>query len=33
LENLRTRASDLGGYTEITSAPGEGTTVEVSLPL
>lgn len=33
LENLRTRSSDLGGYTEITSAPGEGTTVEVSLPL
>lgn len=33
LQNLRTRASDLGGYTEITSAPGEGTTVEVSLPL
>ena len=33
LQNLRTRASDLGGYTEITSAPGEGTTVEISLPL
>lgn len=33
LQNLRKRASDLGGYTEITSAPGDGTTVEVSLPL
>jgi signal transduction histidine kinase len=33
LHNLRTRASGLGGYAEITSAPGEGTTVEVSLPL
>ncbi|NNF87830.1 MAG: GAF domain-containing sensor histidine kinase [Acidimicrobiia bacterium] len=33
LQNLRTRAADLSGYTEITSAPGEGTTVEVSLPL
>lgn len=33
LQNLRKRASDLSGYTEITSAPGDGTTVEVSLPL
>ncbi len=33
LANLRKRASGLGGYAEITSAPGEGTTVEVSLPL
>ncbi len=33
LENLRTRASGLGGYIEIVSADGQGTTVEVSLPL
>ncbi len=33
LENLRTRASGLGGYTDITSASGHGTTVEVLLPL
>jgi signal transduction histidine kinase len=33
LENLRVRATDLGGYTEITSSPGQGTTVEVSMPL
>lgn len=33
LANLRTRASTLGGYIEITSNGGQGTTVEVSLPL
>ncbi len=33
LENLRTRASDLGGFAEITSGVGTGTTVEVTLPL
>ncbi|NNC92725.1 MAG: GAF domain-containing sensor histidine kinase [Acidimicrobiia bacterium] len=33
LANLRTRASVLGGYIEITSNGGQGTTVEVSLPL
>ncbi len=33
LENLRTRAAGLGGYIEITSTDGQGTTVEVSLPL
>jgi NarL family two-component system sensor histidine kinase LiaS len=32
LENLRTRATGAGGYIEITSAPGAGTTVEVTLP-
>lgn len=33
LENLRNRATGLGGYAEITSAVGKGSTVEVSLPL
>lgn len=33
LANLRTRASGLGGYIEITSNGGQGTTIEVSLPL
>jgi signal transduction histidine kinase len=33
LENLRGRASGIGGYVEITSSPDEGTTVEVMLPL
>jgi signal transduction histidine kinase len=32
LANLRTRAGSLGGVIEITTAPGEGTTVEVTLP-
>jgi signal transduction histidine kinase len=32
LTNLRTRAGSLGGVIEITTAPGEGTTVEVTLP-
>jgi signal transduction histidine kinase len=33
LANLSTRASSLGGIAEITSSPGQGTTVEVKLPL
>lgn len=33
LENLRTRSARLGGFAEITSGPGVGTTVEVTLPL
>ncbi|MCI0537879.1 MAG: FG-GAP-like repeat-containing protein [Verrucomicrobiales bacterium] len=33
LRNLRTRATKLGGSCEIRSAPGQGTTVEFSLPL
>jgi len=32
LENLRTRAGGAGGFIEITSAPGSGTTIEVTLP-
>ena len=33
LENLRARAESLGGRLVVTSPPGEGTTVQVSLPL
>ena len=32
LANIRTRAGSLGGFIEITTGPGEGTTVEVTLP-
>jgi signal transduction histidine kinase/sugar lactone lactonase YvrE len=33
LENMRARAAKLGGTLEIRSAPGEGTTLEASIPL
>jgi signal transduction histidine kinase len=33
LGNLRSRAASIGGAVEITSVPGEGTTVRISLPL
>jgi signal transduction histidine kinase len=33
LGNLRSRAAELGGQAEITSAPGRGTTVQVRLPM
>jgi signal transduction histidine kinase len=33
LGNLRSRAVSIGGGVEITSVPGEGTTVRISLPL
>ncbi|HYJ72897.1 MAG TPA: ATP-binding protein, partial [Actinomycetota bacterium] len=32
LRNLRERADRLGGHTEISSTPGQGTRVQVTLP-